>query len=58
MVVPAVDQHRVQDVVGRILCVWLLKKLIQRQLIWKLKPVEKWNRWEREGSEYMSERKG
>lgn len=40
VVVPAVHQHCVQDVVGWILWVWLLEELIQRQLIWKLKPVE------------------
>lgn len=30
MVVPAVHKHGVQDVVGRVLGVWLLKELIQR----------------------------
>ncbi len=40
MVVPAVHKHCVQDVVGGVLGVWLLKELVQRQLIWKLKPIE------------------
>lgn len=42
VVVAAVHQHRVQDVVSWVLGVWLLEKLVKGQLIWKLKPVEEW----------------
>lgn len=40
MVVAAVHQHCVQDIVGRVLRVWLLEEFIQGQLIWELKPAE------------------
>ena len=40
VVVPAVDQDRVEDVVGRVLGVSLLEELVQRQLFWELKPGE------------------
>lgn len=40
MVVAAVHQHGVQDVVGRVLGVGLLEELVQRQLVRELEPVE------------------
>ena len=39
VVVPAMHQHRVKDVVGRVLGVSLLEKLIQWQLFRELKPA-------------------
>jgi len=40
VVVPAVHQHGVQDVVGRVLGVRLLEELIEGQLLHVLKPAE------------------
>lgn len=54
VVVAAVHQHGVQDVVGRVLGVRLLEELVQRQLVGKLEPGEE--REERRRGEDGNER--